>query len=450
MGTPETRKATRRKVLAIAGTFLLAAACFVGGYLLRDARGDVPLVSIVSQGSDASKSASDLGNRLEEVQGILASESYSPPSLDASTAASINALLKSTGDNYAKYYTQDQYENYLKQNSGEYAGIGILLSEYNGNAYVVRVYDGTPAAQAGLQVGDFITEVNGEKRTTWSLDDVTSLIKGQQGDTVELGWRRPETISSAGGDTYSATMTLETIDIPNVSYRMLDGNIGYISIAQFSKDSTDAVSAAIGDLESQGVTGYVIDLRGNPGGYLTSVVDITSMFLSSGTVVQISSPSSGVTTDTVTGNHLTDKPVVVLVNQNSASASEIFAAALQDHNRADVVGTVTFGKGTVQTVKELSFGGAIKYTIAHYLTPNGNDIDGVGVTPDIVVDMDPTLRNDPETDTQLAAALADCQGLVTTSSTSTTDSTTSTQTTDSVAAAQTTDTTAGGSSTPAG
>ncbi|NTU89396.1 MAG: S41 family peptidase [Actinobacteria bacterium] len=409
---PKQETKFRRRVLIWVSALLLLTLGFGGGYFVRGLDDltvylGFPIVS-GSDSVDVSRSSSELGERIEEAQGILASEASTPADLETATAAAIQALVQDTGDIYGKYFSESQYQSYLNQNDGEFGGIGVLLSEYDGKAYIVRVFEGTPAEAAGLQEGDFITSVNGDVRSSWSSEEVVALIGGEPGTLVELGWRRPLAKDDAGGEAFSAVMECATIEIPNITYSLV-GNVGYISISQFTRKSTEQVQAAIVDLASQGAQGYLVDLRGNPGGYLTQAVEITSMFLREGTVVQVDSRTAGLTKTQVTSNFLTDKPLTILVNENSASAAEIMTTAMQDHGRATIVGVTTFGKGTVQTIKELSFGGGIKYTIARYLSPDGDEIDGIGVTPDIIVEMDSSLRGSGDSDVQYLAALADIQ-----------------------------------------
>ena len=185
--------------------------------------------------------------------------------------------------------------------------------------------------------------------------------------------------------------------------------MGYISISSFDGSPDEDVRGAIEELESQGAQGYVVDLRNNLGGLLDQAVKVTSLFQSSGNVVEVASRGDGTARFDVTGEAMTDKPLTVLVNGYSASASEIMAASLQQNGRATLIGTKTFGKGSVQTVTPLSFGGAVKFTIAHYHTPDGSDIDGVGITPDIVVDMQPTLIGIGDDDVQYRDAVEHCR-----------------------------------------
>lgn len=405
-----------KRALIVMGALLLALGGFFGGYWYRSEYpastnySSIPFIS--RSASQPSQTVAEVAARLEEVQSTLDQEAYNQTDVDTATSILAQALLKAAGDTYGRYYTAGQYQDYLEKNTDEYAGIGIVLSEYEGTAYVARVHSGSPAETAGIQEGDFITAIDGETRTSWTLEDVTSRIKKNPGETVIVGWRRPAVPFAAGGVTYSATIECATIQTPNVSSSLVAGNIGYLSIAQFNNKATDDVGAAITSLEQQGAQGYILDLRGDPGGYLMQAIGVTSLFLQDGTVVQVQSRTSGTSAKTVeTEKHLTDKPVVVLVNQDSASASEIVASALKENGRGTIVGTTTFGKGSAQGIKSLSYGGAIKYTVAYYLTPNGAVIEGVGISPDVAVDMVADLRG-TDGDVQYAVGLHSVQAAV--------------------------------------
>lgn len=424
-----------RRALICVGVLLLVCAAFAFGYWYRSttvSSHGYSSVSLTSSGSSSSSSAvsqnaTEVATRLEEVQNILDSEAYTQTDVDSVTSAATAAIIAATGDKYGRYYSSGQYQDYLAKNTDEYAGIGVVLSEYQGSAYVARVFDDSPAALAGIQEGDFITSIDGETKVSWTLEDVTANIKRTAGSTVIVGWRRPATIFASGGETFTATIECATIQTPNVSYSLTAEGVGYISIAQFNNKTTDDVTAAVQALEGQGATSYLLDLRGNPGGYLMQAVDVVSMFQSTGTVVQVQSRTSGTTVKTVdTSRHLTDKPLVVLVNEDSAGASEIVASSLLESGRAQVIGTTTFGKGAAQAIKSLSYGGAIKYTIAYYLTPSGNSIEGVGITPSTVVAMQASLRS-TDGDVQYSTAIANLQAQVeaagTTSAAGTTTST---------------------------
>ncbi len=187
--------------------------------------------------------------------------------------------------------------------------------------------------------------------------------------------------------------------------RMEGDDVGYIRVMSFNGVTAEDMHAEIESLEAEGAQGFVIDMRDNPGGLLQEAVDVASLFIPEGVIVRVDERNRDEIEHLATGQHATDKPIVVLVNENSASASEVFAGAIQDYSRGAIVGVTSFGKGSVQTVEPLSFGGGVKFTIAHYLTPQGRTIDGVGVVPDTVVEMDPEAQSDEESDVQLQKAI---------------------------------------------
>lgn len=326
-------------------------------------------------------STGQLAARLTEVSGYLDSESlyrYTQGDLDAATTASIQSLIEQSGDEYAKYYTPEEYAEYLRSSEGEYSGIGIVLSMYEGRPTVMQVYEDSPAHDAGVMVGDGLLAVDGDSRE-WGLEEATELIRRPIGESVTILWQR-------GDGQIETTMTIREVNIPTIVTHLIEHDnklIGYIYLRRFNNQSASELREVLAQLEGQGAQGLVLDLRGNPGGYLKQAIDVTSLFVAEGVVTQIED-RHGIKTESVTGKASSDKPLVLLINQGSASASELVAAALQDHGRATLVGESSYGKGTVQDVRRLSWGGALKFTIAHYLSPNGNKLDGVGVTPDIV------------------------------------------------------------------
>jgi carboxyl-terminal processing protease len=336
-----------------------------------------------SAGSSADEvSVAQLASRVSEVALALDTEalySYTQGDLDEATATAIRGLIETSSDDYAYYYTPEEYAVYLKSSEGEYAGIGIVFTTLNGRVTALQVYAGSPAADAGVKPGDVLLAVDGDRRE-WTIDEATETIRRPSGESVSILWNRQ-------GTELVTVMTLREVNVPTTVTHLIqrDGiDIGYIYLRRFTTHSADELRLALANLESQGAQSFILDLRGNPGGYLTQAIEITSLFVSQGAVVQIQD-RNGTTASKVTGKTATDKPLAVLVNTTSASASELVAAALQDHQRATVVGEATYGKGTVQDIRELSWGGALKYTIAHYLSPNGRPLDGVGVTPDVNV-----------------------------------------------------------------
>ncbi|MDR1713811.1 MAG: S41 family peptidase [Coriobacteriales bacterium] len=314
-----------------------------------------------------------------EVIDELGLHRFSQAEMDEATAAAIKGLLEASGDPYAVYYSPSEYNAYTQVSSGVYGGIGVVLVELDGAVTVLEVYPSSPAAEAGVLPGDTILAIDGQ-RQQWTSADATQAVQRPEGEQVEIIWGR-------GDSERSTTMTLRMVNVPTVVGQLIQTSghtIGYIYLRRFTDTSGQELREVISELEGLGATSLILDLRGNPGGYLSQAVDVTSVFVPSGIVVQIES-RSGIVSESVSGDALTSIPVAVLVNGESASASELVSAALQDHGRAIIVGEQTYGKGTVQNINVLSFGGAIKYTSAHYMSPNGRTLDGVGVTPDIVV-----------------------------------------------------------------
>lgn len=345
-----------------------------------------------------------VGDRVNEVRRLLEREALEPSSEDSMTAGSVQGLLDSLGDPYATYLDATHFEYFNSQTEGEFFGIGINISERDGVVYVVSTIEGTPAEQAGIKADDAIISIDGEKRDRWDMDEVVTRVRGPEGTEVELGVRRGEE-----EDLRLFTIKRAQIDIPNIMAEMLQGDVGYLRLLTFNARSAEDLGKEIAKLESEGATSFVIDVRDNPGGLLTSAVDVTSLFVEDGIVVRIEERGAPEQTLRAKGGVVTQKPVVLLVNNNSASASEIFAGALQDHGRAKLVGEKTFGKGSVQTVERLSWGGGVKFTTAHYLTPKSRKINGVGLTPDVVVEMDAANQADHDKDAQLQRAVKEAQ-----------------------------------------
>ncbi|MEG0015567.1 MAG: S41 family peptidase [Gordonibacter sp.] len=347
-----------------------------------------------------------LSMRMSEVEDIIKEDSLDSYDLDAATMSVMGALADTTEDNYLRYYDPARYASLMHESSGTYAGIGVLFSEFNGRAYAVDVFDGSVAQVAGVRQGDYVVAIDGDRGQKWSTSEVTTSLDRNEGDTVVVTWRRPATLEAEGGDEFTTTLTCSKYDVKNVTSDLSD-TVGYIKVKQLTQNSSGLVKQAIADLASRGALSYVLDLRDNPGGYLTQAVDMASLFVKSGTIVQIQT-KDGKNAKSATGNVATDKPLVVLVNENTAAAAEVLAAALQESQRSTLVGTTTLGKGSVQVTRDLSFGGALRYTAAYYLSPQGRDINGVGIVPNVTVG----LSGDASRDNQKSLALETAQSLV--------------------------------------
>jgi carboxyl-terminal processing protease len=342
---------------------------------------------------------SSLGEKVEEVEQLLDQNALAPSDEDSKTAGAVQGLLDALADPYATYFDPEYYEYFNDQTDGEFYGVGITISEREGTVYVVTVFEGSPAEKAGVKPDDEIVTIDEITREQWTLDEVVNLVRGPEGTMVDVTVYRPD-------EEKEIPLKIERakISIPNVMARMEGEDVGYVRLLNFNNLSAEDLRDALADLEGQGAKGFVIDVRDNPGGLLAESVDVASLFIPEGVIVRVEERDRPEVEHHATGDVETDAPIAVLINENSASASEVFAGAVQDYDRGAIVGETSFGKGSVQTVEPLSFGGAVKFTIAHYLTPLGRVIDGVGVEPDVAVEMDAELQQDEEKDAQLKKA----------------------------------------------
>lgn len=295
-------------------------------------------------------------------------------------------LLESLNDPYSVYYTEEEYADLLEKTTGTYCGIGAVVSQdtKTGIITIVEPYEGSPAAEAGLLPGDAIYKVEGEEVTGKDLSQVVSNMKGEEGTDVEISILR-------GTEIIEVTITRRQIEIDTIDYEMLDNSIGYIEVSSFDGVTGEQFREALMDLESQGQKGLIIDLRGNGGGRLDIVVDMLDRMLPEGIIVSTKTKDGKGEEYTSTDKEQFDKPLVVLIDENSASASEVFAGAIQDYEIGKLVGTNSFGKGIVQTIFELEDGSALKLTTSEYFTPNGRNIHGDGLKPDVEVELEEEL-----------------------------------------------------------
>ena len=294
-------------------------------------------------------------------------------------------LLEGLDDRYSVYYTADEYAQTQVSMTGQYYGIGAGLAQDKDTMQVTitKVYEGTPSESAGLRNEDVILSVDGTEADTMDVTDLVKLIRGEAGTTVHLEIYRPSTGENLSFDVERADVTL-----PSVSSQMLNDTIGYIRIESFEKDTANQFEKALAELEGEGLTSLVVDLRYNGGGLVDSVVQILDDILPEGLIVYTEDKNGHREEYRSSGDTHFDYPMAVLINQDSASASEIFAGAIKDYNYGTLIGTTTFGKGIVQSLFPLEDGDAIKLTTAKYFTPNGNYIHGVGIDPDIELEYE--------------------------------------------------------------
>lgn len=378
----------------------VAAVCIAKGYIHIGVNGDVYIQSDAVTDSDGI--GSEVEGKLNAIDSVL--ESFYFGDVDDETAKDniYKAYLSSYGDKYTMYYTADEYKALKESTNGKFYGIGAVCQlSGEGGVLLVDVYDNGAGYQAGLRSGDRVVNVDGRDITGMELSSAVALIKGDKGTSVTL-----EVIRGTERLTFSAVR--DAVEAKTVSYTLLDNNIGYLSISQFEEVTTKQFKAAVEDLQSQGMKGLVIDIRNNPGGLLDTVVGMLKYMLPDGLIVYTEDKQGNRKEYKGQDNDEFNLPLAVIVNGNSASASEIFAGAIQDYGKGTIIGTQTYGKGIVQTVKPLTDGSAIKFTIAKYFTPKGQDIHGKGVTPDMVVEY----YTDADVDTQLDAAIKNVEAQI--------------------------------------
>lgn len=341
---------------------------------------------------------------LEEIQDTIDKYFYFDTDEDAMQDGIIRGYMESLDDPYSVYYTPEEYADFMTDTGGEYVGVGVQVSQ-NVETMVItvtKVFDG-PAKAAGVEEEDILTKVDGEDITEMEVDAVVDKIRGKEGSEVTITVYR-----SSDKEEHDYTMPRQKVENPTVEYEMLDNNIGYVSVSSFYEVTATQYIDAVKELESQGMEGLIVDLRSNGGGLMDIAVEMLDFMLPEGKLVYTEDKDGNILDEEYsTDEESFDKPLVILVNGYSASASEIFAGAIKDYGTGTLVGTQTFGKGIVQRVFELKDGSAIKLTIAKYFTPNGNDIHEVGIEPDVVVEFDSEAykESDGEEDNQLQAGI---------------------------------------------
>ncbi len=327
-------------------------------------------------------------------------------------------MMAGLNDPYSVYYNANDYQALQDSTNGSYSGIGAMLSQNKttGLCTIVKVFEGSPALEAGMKPGDIVYKVGDTLVAGESLDVlVSNYIKGEEGTDVQI------TVYRADSDTYvDMILTRRKIEVPTVESQMLADNTGYVAVSEFDAVTVEQFEKAIDDLGKQGMKQLVIDLRSNPGGILDSAVAMVDYILPDDMknfekgdrktlIVYTADKNGDGDTYTASDGHEVDLPIAILVNENSASASEVFTGALKDYKKAVVVGTTSYGKGIVQNLIPLGDGSAIKITTAHYYTPSGFDLHGKGIAPDVEVELDENLKSQavvtPEEDNQVQAAI---------------------------------------------
>ena len=317
-------------------------------------------------------------------------------------AGILKGIMYGLGDAYSGYYTVKEFNDVVTSTKGNFCGIGVMIRQNTEKGYVdvTDVLEGGSAIEAGIKIGDCIIGVEG-KRIPEDVEATTAMdmIKGEAGTKVKLTILR-------GEETLEFEITRKVIPVISVKYEMKEDKIGYIYLEQFTEASAKQFKDAVDALTEEGMSGLVIDIRNNPGGTLTSVLAITDYLMPEGLIMyeedKYGRKQEYRSTDAAA---MLNVPCVILTNENSASAAEVFSGAMKDNKLATIVGKTTYGKGIVQTLRMLSDGTGLKYTVRHYFTPNGHDIHGVGIRPDIEVDLDKKLYESEGIDSQLEAAV---------------------------------------------
>ena len=328
---------------------------------------------------------------------------YKEVDKDKLVESAINGMVSSIGDEYTSYSDKDVTDNFNEAVNGKYMGIGALIMKSENDLVIYKIFEDSPSYRAGLKDGDIILKLDDKDTKNMSVNDIASIVKNDDNKEVKLLVKR-------GEENLDITIVKDMVELPVVSGKVINHNdkkIGYISLSIFSSVASEQFNKELVKLEKEGISGLVIDVRGNSGGYLTTVTDIASYFLKKGDIIYKLEVNDKVTVRKDKTKESRDYPVAVLIDKNSASASEILASSIKESYNGYVVGTNSYGKGTVQQTLVLSDGSMIKYTIEKWLTPLGNWINEEGVVPTNYVELSSEYLNNPvfENDNQLNKAL---------------------------------------------
>jgi len=330
---------------------------------------------------------------IEEAVDLIYGSALVEKSKDELLKAAIEGMLSVLDDKYTEYFTAEEYKNIIESYSGTMSGIGVVVTlDDEGQVVAVRILEDTPASRANIMEGDIITEVDGVDIKDMDLDKVVAIIRGEEGTGVDLKIYRPSDVNNI-----EVTVTRARFDVPNLVSEILEEDIGHIWYYAFQDGGAQQLDREIKKLIDGGAKGLILDLRNNPGGLLNDAVEVCDLFLNEGTIV---TTRERMEDKEIIGKYsaregkYTEIPLVILINEFSASASEVAAGALRDNKRATLVGERSYGKGVVQTLCELSDGSGIKFTTARYFLPSGLSIDGVGINPDVLVKLEPGSTED--------------------------------------------------------
>jgi carboxyl-terminal processing protease len=386
--------------LGVMGTFLVAGGFVAGSYAER-----AGFLGFIPGGFSVDPAQGGTPEKLQttfrpfwEAWGIIHKQYADQPVDDVTLMrGAIRGMLQSLGDPHTSYMTPEEEQIAMSHLDGEFEGIGATVETSGNYTRIVSPISGSPADKAGLRPGDLIIKINGEDIGGQDLTTVVSKVRGPEGSTVVLSIQRGESTNLLEFSIVRARITIDSVES-----KMLDGDIGYVKINSFGDKTTNDLRDQLRALMDQNPRGLVLDLRGNPGGYLSTAIDVVSQFIGEGVVMRERfGDGTEKTYQAESGGLATTIPLVVLIDKGSASASEIVAGAIQDRQRGTLVGETSYGKGSVQSPYELQNDGAIRVTIARWLTPNGNWIHKTGIVPDIEAvrtEEDRQANRDPQLD----------------------------------------------------
>ena len=360
------------------------------------------VLTILNKGKNYFVLSKELAKFVDAYDAIV-NNYYKEVDKDKLVESAINGMVSSIGDEYTSYSDKDVTDNFNEAVNGKYMGIGALIMKSENDLVIYKVFEDSPSYRAGLKDGDIILKLDDKDTKDMSVNDIASIVKNDTNKEVKLLVKR-------GEENLDITIVKDMVELPVVSGKVINHNdkkIGYISLSIFSSVASEQFNKELVKLEKEGISGLVIDVRGNSGGYLTTVTDIVSYFLKKGDIIYKLEVNDKVTVRKDKTKESRDYPVAVLIDKNSASASEILASSIKESYNGYVVGTNSYGKGTVQQTLVLSDGSMIKYTIEKWLTPLGNWINEEGVIPTNYVELSSEYLNNPvfENDNQLNKAL---------------------------------------------
>lgn len=389
-------KITMVIIVTIIITFLVTSVVFYNYYMKSNTGNIEALIKHIS----ISDSTNKLQSKIEILKKYLENEYMGEFDENSMIENALKGYVEGIGDKYTEYLTPDELEELMISVSGNYVGIGIYMAKNtDDDVVIVLPIEDSPAEEANLQTGDIINKVNGMSCEGLALEEVARMVKGEEGTKVNLEILRDET-------SFKVDVERKKVEIKYIRSQVIDGNIGYIEMIGFEEDCTSKFKEKLEELKSQNITSLIIDLRDNGGGLVTEAISMSELFVPIGNIVFKSYDKDNRETIIKSTNPMTEKMnIVVLVNEKSASATEIFAAAIQDNEVGTIIGTTTFGKGIMQEVEPLAIGGAIKITVEEFKTPKGNRIHEVGIIPNIEVENEEILITEEAEDKQLQAAI---------------------------------------------